>query len=317
MSSTRLKHSVARGGTVRHLGFTSQKSFGSAHAHGKEELETSHCITGVAMAVPETKSHSFQIKVEKMRQHIPPAESAQVKLEKLKEHTPPTTKKNKMVVNKSVQTYATEKNIQECKELLVKCQVLEAQLMEKEDTIRNLNQSLQNKNTEFVKAVEIEQRRHEETKCKMKRTETLLMEKAQLLQDTTNNYEETIQKLKKEHEEAVAILKMRSESEINHRDNKITNLKKQISDILKGKSWERQQQLEELRKELENLTEEAQFLQRKLKEEQLNKQECANCRSMAQKLEEKTLQLRLKERTVEELQAICRKTEKQLAQQVY
>ncbi|XP_058880441.1 uncharacterized protein LOC117402248 isoform X2 [Acipenser ruthenus] len=52
------------------------------------------------------------------------------------------------------------------------------------------------------------------------------------------------------HEVTVAAFKERHGSEIYSRDEKIRKLKQQISDIHQGKSWERQQQLEELRKEL-------------------------------------------------------------------
>jgi len=52
--------------------------------------------------------------------------------------------------------------------------------------------------------------------------------------------------------------------ELKTRDDKIAFLKKQISDSLKDNSWERQQQIEELTKQLKKTHEEYELLRQKL-----------------------------------------------------
>jgi hypothetical protein len=52
--------------------------------------------------------------------------------------------------------------------------------------------------------------------------------------------------------------------ELKIRDDKITFLKKQISDSLKDNSWERQQQIEELTKQLKRTHDEYELLRQKL-----------------------------------------------------
>jgi hypothetical protein len=52
--------------------------------------------------------------------------------------------------------------------------------------------------------------------------------------------------------------------EMKIRDDKITFLKKQISDSLKDNSWERQQQIEELTKQLKRTHDEYELLRQKL-----------------------------------------------------
>jgi hypothetical protein len=52
--------------------------------------------------------------------------------------------------------------------------------------------------------------------------------------------------------------------ELKIRDDKIVFLKKQISDSLKDNSWERQQQIEELTKQLKRTHDEYEILRQKL-----------------------------------------------------
>ncbi|XP_069464129.1 dynein regulatory complex protein 9-like isoform X3 [Ambystoma mexicanum] len=114
------------------------------------------------------------------------------------------------------------------------------------------------------------------------------------------------------YEGELTTIKKQGQADISHRDEKIAKLKRQIADIFKERSWEHQQQLEELRKELNRLTEEAQLLRIRLKREEIYKRVCENCKILNEKLESAIVQSKQKDRAIEELQAVCRKFEKQL-----
>ncbi|XP_014351326.2 uncharacterized protein LOC106705830 [Latimeria chalumnae] len=191
---------------------------------------------------------------------------------------------------------------------------LKEELKIKDNTISILTKTIQDKAVEHCELIKVEQNFHSQTKDQLTKVQCLLSEKTQELHDSTKHYEATILELKKQHECTIAALKKQMNFEISQKNESIAKLKQQISEILKGNSWQRQQQLEELRKDFNRLSEEAQTLQKKLKMEQIQKRECDHCNSLTSKLENKTLQLRLKDRTIEELQALCKRFEKQLIQ---
>nr|XP_033794103.1 uncharacterized protein LOC117357501 isoform X3 [Geotrypetes seraphini] len=177
------------------------------------------------------------------------------------------------------------------------------------DGIKNektvIHKSIQNE--EFVKSIEVERSNHEITKEQVKECQNIIDEKIQLLNDSTTYYETLMDDLQTQYNEAVETVKKHSQLEIRQRDEKLIRLKQQIADMFKEKSWEHQQQLDELRKEMTRMSEEIQVLRIKLKSETLTKQQCPNCRHLSSKLDEKALCLKLKERTIEELQSVCRR----------
>ncbi|GFO15082.1 grip and coiled-coil domain-containing protein 2-like [Plakobranchus ocellatus] len=87
------------------------------------------------------------------------------------------------------------------------------------------------------------------------------------------------------------------DAQIADRDQKLSRLKSQMADALKGNSWERQQQLEELTKELSRIQEESDLLRMKIKSLSKNKQ------------------LKEKDGTISELKSLCGKFETQLTTQ--
>ncbi|XP_078413024.1 uncharacterized protein LOC144689648 isoform X2 [Cetorhinus maximus] len=124
---------------------------------------------------------------------------------------------------------------------------------------------------------------HERTEQKLKQAETLAAEKLRLLNESRKEFEEKTEHLKKLHEEKLATILRESTSEISCRDEKISKLKQQIAEILQGKSWERQQQLHELKKEITQLSEKANRLQTELTLQKSLKQECKSCKSVTLK----------------------------------
>ncbi|XP_030050517.1 CAP-Gly domain-containing linker protein 1 isoform X2 [Microcaecilia unicolor] len=168
-----------------------------------------------------------------------------------------------------------------------------------------IHKSIQNE--EYTKAIETEKSNHELTKEQVKECQNIIEEKVQLLNDSTTYYETLMEDLQTQYQEAVDTVKKHSHLEIRQRDDKLVRLKQQIADMFKEKSWEHQQQLDELKNELTRMTEETEVLRTKLKTENLPKQQCPNCRHLTSKLEEKAISLKLKERTIEELQASCRR----------
>ncbi|XP_051868730.1 uncharacterized protein LOC127568712 [Pristis pectinata] len=154
---------------------------------------------------------------------------------------------------------------------------LKTQLKGKEVTINNINKLMQQKISEYSHLIKLEQQSHEQIEERLKQAEALAAEKLQSLHECRKEFEEKTEHLKKLHEEKLAIMLRESTSEITCRDEKIRKLKRQVSEILEGKSWERQQQLHELKKEVIQLTEEASALQKKLQLQQSFIKDCKSC----------------------------------------
>nr|XP_033794102.1 uncharacterized protein PFB0145c-like isoform X2 [Geotrypetes seraphini] len=226
---------------------------------------------------------------------------------KLMRTNPDGIKNEKTVIHKSIQVSMDDKNfLALIKELQKEIRQLQGTIKEKDETLSSMVEVIQGKNEEFVKSIEVERSNHEITKEQVKECQNIIDEKIQLLNDSTTYYETLMDDLQTQYNEAVETVKKHSQLEIRQRDEKLIRLKQQIADMFKEKSWEHQQQLDELRKEMTRMSEEIQVLRIKLKSETLTKQ-CPNCRHLSSKLDEKALCLKLKERTIEELQSVCRR----------
>ncbi|XP_067845164.1 uncharacterized protein PF3D7_1120000-like [Heptranchias perlo] len=254
-------------------------------------------ITGIAMSIPEAKSltiHFDAVKVQKLglskkihfggEKHDLSAKDTSIKMS----------------------LYDRKQLMERISMLEKETAQLKTQLKEKDRTITNVTKLMQDKILEYSQLVKDEQQSHEWTQDKLKQVEMLAAEKLQILHESRKEFEEKTEHLKKLHEEKLATLLRGSTSEISCRDEKISKLKQQVSEILQGKSWERQQQLHELKKEVKRLSEEASTLHRELKLQKSLKQECKSCKSLTLKLEEKILLVRLKDKTIDELQNIHR-----------
>ncbi|XP_078503170.1 uncharacterized protein LOC144761801 [Lissotriton helveticus] len=220
-------------------------------------------------------------------------------------------------ISVSTQTSSDEDNayLEKIKVLQKENLQLKAKIKEHDVAISNLNKLIQEKNAEYAKSMETEKKGHRATKKQLKECENLVQDKIQQIEKNTKHYEQLNQELKKQHEEAMAAVKKQNQADMSRKDEAIAKLKSQISDIFKENSWEHQHQLEALRKELNQLSDEAQLLRIKLKREEIYKRVCANCKTLTENLEDAIVQLKRKDKTIEELQFVCKKFESQLLAQ--
>jgi len=109
-------------------------------------------------------------------------------------------------------------------------------------------------------------------------------------------------------------LKEEYEKQINAKDEKLKIMKKQIAEALTGSSLERQQQIEELLKELKRVSDEADAVKSALKSIKM-KGNCGKCAVYEKKCRELQEQLKSKDASFNELMRISSKMEKQISQQ--
>ena len=127
------------------------------------------------------------------------------------------------------------------------------------------------------------------------------------------DYEEQIRTLKEDYERRIKEMDETHTKDLAERDSKMELMKNRVSEMLGKKSNERQRQLEELKHDLIERGKEAKQLQHQLR--QFTSQPCKNCEKLESLLEERTLQLRLKEKTLNEMQNMGKKMKVQLLQQ--
>ncbi|XP_072265629.1 uncharacterized protein [Pyxicephalus adspersus] len=223
----------------------------------------------------------------------------------------------KSTVSKSIQVSSDEENA-----LLLKLEALQKEnlllrssVKEKEDMVEELNKTIKNKTLQFAKDIELEVNSHKTTRQLLDKSQRLVEEKEQLLKDNILHYENVNRELQSQHEETMAALREQSQAEVSIRDEKIHKLKQQISELFKDKSWEHQKQMEDLQKEISRLAEEAQLLRAQRKRDSISRQECEKCKSLMAALEDSKIQIKLKIRTIEELQSLCQRFGNQLQEQ--
>ncbi|XP_017949642.2 J domain-containing protein DDB_G0295729 [Xenopus tropicalis] len=223
----------------------------------------------------------------------------------------------KSVISRSVQVSFSEGNmfLSQNEALLKENLLLTATLKEKEVTILNLRKVIEEKTLYYTKDLEAERNSHALTRHQLEESQSLVQEKQQLLKEKTLHYEKVALELQNQYEERVTLLQKQSQLEISSRDEKIKKLKQQISELFKENSWEHKQQMDEYQKEVNRLAEEVRSLHLQLKRENTSAKECEQCIKWKLALEDTKLQLKLKNRTIEELQSVCRRFQKQLTEQ--
>ncbi|XP_039248401.2 uncharacterized protein LOC120326221 isoform X1 [Styela clava] len=200
---------------------------------------------------------------------------------------------------------ALEKLIAELRfELKTKSEICEALKKTLETKIKYYEEKLAEKDAEQI-----------ETKQKLVTAEADILAKQDRIDSLIEQYEKQIKDLKEEHERKLKELEEKSEAEIKERDGKLLILKQRMAETIGKNSSERQQQLEELKKDLIKTSQEARELHKQLKHLQLHPPKCSNCAILTEKLEDKSLQLRLKEKTITDLQNIGKSMQLQLGQQ--
>lgn len=213
------------------------------------------------------------------------------------------------------------------KELMEKEKLLNAEILALKKTIAELRAELKESKTtieSLEKKIDSIEKEHEvkvseliETNEKMeqelKSSRGAVAQLTDELQSTKENFTEIIRMMKESFEQRLKEQKEAHEKELAERDRKMELMKKRVADMLGSKSNERQKQLEELKHDLVERAKEAKDLQHQLR--QFTSQPCRKCEKLETLLEEKTLQLRLKEKTLNEIQSTGKKMKAQLLQQ--
>lgn len=125
--------------------------------------------------------------------------------------------------------------------------------------------------------------------------------------ETIENLKKEVERLKSENMEELKLKKQLKDdhfAEIKKKDEKLSVLKKQIALSFKDNSWERQLQIDDLTKELKRVQEECVIYKQRLKD---SKNGCKNCSVLSQKLEEKTVLAKYREKQLEDLVMIVKK----------
>ncbi|CAF3565883.1 unnamed protein product [Adineta steineri] len=139
----------------------------------------------------------------------------------------------------------------------------------------------------------------------------------QNLQKSAADSSAELNALKEYYERLMEQMRDNHQKELKARDDKISFLKKQISESLKDNSWERQQQIDELTKQLKRTHDEYEALRHKLLQYQNKKgsTHCGNCSDMLIKIEEKAKALQEKDVIIKELITLMTKFKSQLSNQ--
>ncbi|XP_001200412.3 GRIP and coiled-coil domain-containing protein 2 [Strongylocentrotus purpuratus] len=186
----------------------------------------------------------------------------------------------------------------------------------KEENLMKTNLKLLQIEEHFRLLYEEEKSCHDVTRQEVTETRMELREKENFVEALKQSHEQHTQELKEHHDAQVKELKAKYDAELADKDRRLNNLKKQMASHLKENSQERQQQLEELSKELGKMSEEAHMLKSKLKAMAAkNKDGCSNCPSLKAEVASKVKLVLERDAQIKQLMELCKKFEVQLSQQ--
>ncbi|XP_070572067.1 structural maintenance of chromosomes protein 2-like isoform X1 [Ptychodera flava] len=192
---------------------------------------------------------------------------------------------------------------------------LKAELKTKQEENDSLQLKLQEVEQKYKKLYEDEKESHEKTKQELKDALELLKKKENQITELNSEHEKKIKEVTDKYENKLRELRIEKDREIAIRDQKLDSLKKKMAEALKDNSWERQQQLEELSKELARINEECRLLKSKMKALKVRDDNCQNCQALIKQVEEKKATIEGQEATIKQLATLCKKFELQLTQQ--
>lgn len=142
---------------------------------------------------------------------------------------------------------------------------LKMQIWDKEKIIEQLKEQFMRQEEHYRELYEKECAAHKETRdeltAKVSEMEKIRNEHAKIEEELRRNCEETKAKMQTDLDN----LKQKMTSEVAARDEKLAKIKRQMAETLQGNSWERQQQLDELSKELNKAHEEIDVLKMKVR----------------------------------------------------
>nr|CAB3228150.1 coiled-coil domain-containing protein 136-like [Phallusia mammillata] len=192
---------------------------------------------------------------------------------------------------------------------------LRLQLKEKTENCQELQSCLKSKTQEFEANLSNCKKEHDETKNELELSLQTNKDLRMELEAMKAHWEAKIKTITMDHEKHIKDLTESKNKELKEKDDRLAVLKQRMAETLGKNSMERQHQLEELKKDLVKQAQEARDLQQKLKHIQVKSKQCENCEKLEAMLEDKVLQLRLKEKAINDLQGIGRKMQIQLHQQ--
>ncbi|BFZ18342.1 hypothetical protein BsWGS_21381 [Bradybaena similaris] len=159
-----------------------------------------------------------------------------------------------------------EKELKNETELLCRqLEELKVALSRKEEENKQLQNQLETQETQFRAQLSQEKTTHGQTRAFLQETKEKLMMENERIERLIEEHRKNIEKHKQESQKHLAETVAGKDSVITDRDQKLARLKTQMADALKGNSWERQQQLDELTKELSRIQEENDVLRRSIK----------------------------------------------------
>ncbi|XP_006814362.1 uncharacterized protein LOC100373108 [Saccoglossus kowalevskii] len=192
---------------------------------------------------------------------------------------------------------------------------LRAELKVKQEEIDNLILKMAEVEQKYKQLFEGEQVEHEKTKTALSEALKLVKEKESILNEMKKAHDVKLKDLTFMYEKRLADLRAEKDKEIALRDTKLHGLKMKMADALKDNSWERQQQLEELSKELNRINEECRLLKSKMRALKVRDENCQNCQDLLKQVEHKRTTIENQEATIKQLATLCKKFELQLTQQ--
>ena len=278
--------------------------------------------------IPKLPSFSKNIERNKMENvgvlgnamNVPPSktrEEPKQKTQSAKSDSSSSTRSlDNMVDKKELQeAKAREKDLlKKIAELQKIIEELKEQIVQKDEIISSLETQLKEQEQSYKDQLEVEIQQHSNTKNSLESIRKELEASKEENNRITKRNEELLNKFKNEMDEKLKELTDLKDKEVSLRDEKLNRLKKQMADALKGNSWERQQQLEELTKELSRLQEECDLLRMKLKSFK-SKGSCPNCSESNSKFERLYAECKEKDKSIKDLKLLVTKFEKQLTQQ--
>ncbi|KAI8507515.1 hypothetical protein Bbelb_148950 [Branchiostoma belcheri] len=250
---------------------------------------------------------------------------------------PPTAKQEVRIEERIVYVEREKDNTRE-KELLEKeekykqkiskleklIEQLRTEIKQRQQDIDNLQQQLVSKAEEYQNELELERQAHTATRQELERVREELAQKEAAIQEIKTLHETEMARIEEQLQQKMTEMQETHKKELASRDEALRRLKEHMASALQDNSSERQRQLEELTKELKKMSEETEMLKSKLKGMIAKNKghDCKNCAVLSEQIQKIQLQLRLKDKTIEEkekglleLKQLCIKFEKQLMQQ--
>ncbi|XP_076434917.1 uncharacterized protein LOC143274847 [Babylonia areolata] len=308
-----LRHMMAPDDSKVHL----PKLSAAPKSPEEEKLDERYSgIQGNAMTLPSPKETS---RSEDRRRSITTSSSRNHSVSKPPSATPPSDGVSHEACERELkEVLGRERDLMDrVAQLQKQVDSLTAQVTQKDGVITTLTSDLATMEENYKQQLQEERTSHEATRHDLQVAQSEVSDALTRLEVQEKESKEKMDLLRLDLTRQMTELAQAKDKEIADRDQKLNRLKMQMADALKGNSWERQQQLEELTKDLARVQEECDVLRSKLKTAAKGKPagSCGNCAEAAARAEKLSSALKEREATVKELKSLCTRFEKQLSQQ--